>query len=114
MGHVLLVPAEAMLLGRPVIATGWSGNTEFMDERSAALERFRLVAVADPRGVYAAPGAVWAEPEVTHATEWLRRLAEDAPARAALGAAEQAAVRTRLGSAALAAAVLGLGEGGAG
>jgi len=109
-----LVPAEAMLLGRPVIATGWSGNMEFMDERSAALVRYRLVAVEDPRGVYAAPGAVWAEPEVAHAAEWLRRLAEDAPARAALGVAGQEAVRTRLGPAALAAAVRGLGEGGAG
>ena len=30
-----LVLAEAMLLGKPVVATGWSGNMEFMDEASA-------------------------------------------------------------------------------
>ena len=105
-----LVLAEAMLLGRPVIATGWSGNMEFMDERSAALVRYRLVAAADPRGVYAVPGAVWAEPDVAHAAEWLRRLADDAPARVALGAAGQIHARARLGPAALASAVRGLGE----
>ncbi|WP_241771258.1 glycosyltransferase, partial [Acidisphaera rubrifaciens] len=32
-----LIPAEAMLLGRPVVATGWSGNLDFMDDASAAL-----------------------------------------------------------------------------
>ena len=106
-----LVPAEAMLLGRPVIATGWSGNMEFMDERSAALVRYRLVAAVDPRGVYAVPGAMWAEPDVAHAAEWLQHLAEDAPARAALGAAGQMHARARLGPAALAAVVRELSEG---
>ena len=32
-----LVPAEAMLLGRAVVATGWSGNTDFMDDSGACL-----------------------------------------------------------------------------
>ena len=32
-----LVLAEAMKLGKPVVATGWSGNMDFMDESSAAL-----------------------------------------------------------------------------
>ncbi|HVB66428.1 MAG TPA: glycosyltransferase [Acetobacteraceae bacterium] len=108
-----LVPAEAMLLGKPAIATGWSGNLEFMGERSAALVRYRLVAAEDPRGVYAVPGAVWAEAEVGHAAEWLRRLADDAPARAALGAAGQAYARARLGPAALADALRGLAAGSA-
>ncbi len=108
-----LVPAEAMLLGRPVIATGWSGNMEFMDAHSAALVRYRLVAAEDARGVYAVPGAVWAEPEVAHAAALLRHLAEDTTARAALGAAGLAAATARLGPAGLAAAVQGLGEDGA-
>ncbi len=37
-----LVPAEAMLLGKPVIATGWSGNMGFMDTNSAALVGWRI------------------------------------------------------------------------
>jgi len=104
-----LVPAEAMLLGRPVIATGWSGNMTFMDDECAALIRYRLVPARDPRGVYAVAGASWAEPDIAHAAEWLRRLADDPGLRARLGEAGRAAARTRLGGAKLAEAVRALG-----
>jgi glycosyltransferase involved in cell wall biosynthesis len=104
-----LVPAEAMLLGRPVVATGWSGNMTFMDESCAALVGYRLVPARDPRGVYAVPGATWAEPEIAHAAEWLRRLADDSGLRARMGAAGQAAAQARLGGAPLAEAVRALG-----
>jgi len=79
--------AEAMRLGRPVLATGWSGNMDFMDEGSAALVGYRLVPAADARGVYSVPGAVWAEPDLDEAALWLRRLAGDAALRARLAAA---------------------------
>jgi glycosyltransferase involved in cell wall biosynthesis len=102
-----LVLAEAMLLGRPVVATGWSGNLAFMDPQSAALVGYRLVAPDDPRQVY--HGAHWAEPDLAEAAAQLRRLADDAPARRALGACGQAAARARLGVAPLAAAVRDLG-----
>lgn len=104
-----LVLGEAMLLGKPVIATGWSGNLEFMDETSAALVRFRLVPVADPRAVYGGSSAVWAEADVEHAAAWLRRLADDTAARQALSVAGRAMARARLGMAPLAAAVRALG-----
>ena len=104
-----LVPAEAMLLGRAVIATDWSGNTDFMDADTAALVPYRLVPAVDPRGVFQAPGAVWAEADVPAAAAHLRRLADDAKARTALGARAQAAARVRLGSAPLAAALRGIG-----
>ena len=32
-----LVMAEAMYLGTPVIATAWSGNTEFMNDHTACM-----------------------------------------------------------------------------
>ena len=32
-----LVLAEAMYLGKPVIATNWSANTEFMDKETACM-----------------------------------------------------------------------------
>jgi glycosyltransferase involved in cell wall biosynthesis len=86
-----LVPAEAMLMGKPVVATGWSGNMAFMDATSAALVGYELVPVDDPTGVYARlPGAVWAEPDIVHAAEWLRRLGDDPVARKALGEAGRA------------------------
>jgi len=86
-----LVPAEAMLMGKPVVATGWSGNMAFMDADSAALVGYHLVPVRDETGVYQTlPGAVWAEPDITHAAELLRRLGDDQTARSALGEAGRA------------------------
>jgi glycosyltransferase involved in cell wall biosynthesis len=104
-----LVPAEAMLLGRPVIATGWSGNLEFMDATSAALVPFRLIPARDPRGVFEAPGAVWADPDIEAAAAALRRLADDPAARAALGAAGRAMAQARLGAGPLAEALAAIG-----
>jgi len=92
-----LVLAEAMLLGRPVIATGWSGNLDFMDRDSAALVGHRLVPARDARGLYTLPGALWAEPDVGEAAAWLRHLAADGAARSALGARGRTAAGSRLG-----------------
>jgi len=104
-----LVPAEAMLLGVPVVATDWSGNVDFMDAGCAAMVPVRLIPAHDPRGVFMAPGAIWAEPDVAAAAAHLARLADDPPARRALGRAGQMAAQARLGPGPLAAAVRGLG-----
>jgi glycosyltransferase involved in cell wall biosynthesis len=104
-----LVPAEAMLLGRPVVATGWSGTLDYMDADCAALVDYRLVPADDPRGVFVTPGACWAEPDVGAAADWLRRLADDAALRAALGARGYAMASSRLGINPLRAAVVALG-----
>jgi glycosyltransferase involved in cell wall biosynthesis len=104
-----LVPAEAMLLGRAVVTTGWSGNMEFMDADSAALVNFTLVPANDPRGVFEAPGAVWAEPDIAHAASQLTRLADDPVARAALAERGRAMAQRRLGDGALREAVAALG-----
>lgn len=102
-----LVLAEAMLLGKPVIATGWSGNMTFMDAESAALVDYCLVPAEDPRQVYA--GASWAEPNQATAVAHLRRLADDPCERAGLGARGEAAASSRLGIAPLVAALRGIG-----
>ena len=104
-----LVPAEAMLLGVPVVATDWSGNTDFMDAGCAAMVPARLIPANDPRGVFMAPSAEWAEPDLGVAAAHLVRLADDAGARRALGRAGQAAARARLGPGPLGAAVRRLG-----
>ena len=103
-----LVPAEAMMLGRPVVLTAWSGTEDFCDDATAARIPYTLVPVHDPRGVYDVPGARWAEPDTAAAAIQLRRLAEDPAARTALGRAGQAAVRTRLNADALGAALAAL------
>lgn len=102
-----LVPAEAMFLGKPVIATGWSGNMDFMTTDTAALVGYRLIPVQDDRMVYR--NSVWADPDIREAADHLRRLADDAQARQNLGARGQAHVRRVLTSAPLAAAMRDLG-----
>ena len=98
-----------MLLGRPVVATGWSGNMEFMDADSAALVAYHLVPAADARGVFEAPGAVWAEPDPASAAAHLTRLADDPAERAALGARGRAMATASLGDAPLRRAVASIG-----
>lgn len=104
-----LVPAEAMQLGKPVIATGWSGNMDFMDQASAVLVGFRLVPARDPRHVYDFAGAVWAEPDQRQAVAQLRRLADDIGERIALGSRARHSVAANLGLGPLADAVRCLG-----
>ena len=102
-----LVPAEAMLLGKPVIATGWSGNMDFMDHNNAALVGHHLIPVVDDRKVYR--DSVWAEPNLTDAVAHLRRLADSAEARQALGARARHSARARLTSEPLAEALRAIG-----
>ena len=49
-----LVPAQAMALGKPVIATAWSGNLDFMNKNNSALVSYSLVPVHDPEGAFQA------------------------------------------------------------
>ena len=104
-----LVPAEAMLLGRPVIATGWSGNMDFMDRDSAVLIDAKMIPAVDPRGIYQVRGAVWADPDHGQAVQALRRLADDPALRAALGERGQAKALRSLGVEPMAAALAEIG-----
>jgi hypothetical protein len=98
-----------MVLGRVVVATDFSGTTDFLDASCGVPIPYRLVPACDPRGVFEAPGAEWAEADVGEAARALRALADDADTRCRLGMAAQAAAATRLGSAALGDAVRALG-----
>ncbi len=93
-----LVPAEAMLLGKPLIATDWSATTEFLDASCGVPIPCRLIPADDPRGVFIAPGALWAEADVDAAAAALRMLADDPAARERLGRAARAAAMARLGT----------------
>jgi glycosyltransferase involved in cell wall biosynthesis len=103
-----LVPAEAMLLGRVVVATDWSGTTDFLDAGCGVPVPYRLVPAVDSRGVFEAPGAVWAEADTGAAAASLIELAADPARRRALGEAARTAAFARLGTDGLAAALRGL------
>jgi glycosyltransferase involved in cell wall biosynthesis len=66
---------EAMAHGLPVIATGWSGNLDFMNASDSCLMPYRLVPVADSSAIYG--GSCWAEPDLDAAAQALRRLADE-------------------------------------
>ena len=51
--------AEAMVRGRPVVATAYSGNLDFMDESTALLVPWTPCRVGKGQGPYPA-GASWA------------------------------------------------------
>jgi len=70
-----LTIADAMGLGKPVIATGWSGNTDFMDVSNAFPVDYRLVEIEENVGPYQ-QGETWAEPSVEHAAELMRRVVD--------------------------------------
>jgi hypothetical protein len=59
-------PAEAMFLGKLVMATGWSGNMDFMSQDSALVVDFELQDVALNEYPESA-GQQWANPDVDHA-----------------------------------------------
>ncbi|MDE1905400.1 MAG: glycosyltransferase [Rhodospirillales bacterium] len=102
-----LVLAQAMLRGKPVVATGWSGNMVFMDEISAALIGYELVTVKDKTGIYKPlQGARWAEPDVAHAAEWLCKLGDDAGLRLAMGGRARAQAAAALNGEAMRQALL--------
>jgi glycosyltransferase involved in cell wall biosynthesis len=68
-----LVMAETMLMGKPVIATAYSGNLEFMNSQNSCLVDYDLVQVE--AGEYPmAEGQYWAAPHVHHAAEHMRAL----------------------------------------
>jgi len=85
-----LVLMEAMSLGKPVIATAYSGSMDFTTPENSALVDFELVPVEalhhDYQDEQTGGGARWAEPSIASATDWMVRLAEDPGLRASLGA----------------------------
>ena len=63
--------AEAMYLSRPVIATAYGGNLEFMTAENSWLVDHQSVPVGDSGADYP-PGAIWAEPDLDSAARAMR------------------------------------------
>ena len=80
-----LTMAEAMLMGKPVIATNFSGNVDFMDDDNSLLVKYELVKLGQPIPPYDAE-LEWAEPSVEHAAQLMRRVYENQDWARQLGA----------------------------
>jgi glycosyltransferase involved in cell wall biosynthesis len=71
-----LTMAEAMYFGRPVIATAYSGNLDFMTEENSFLvpyETTKIGPLADPYP----PAGEWAEPDLAAAAAMMRAVVAD-------------------------------------
>jgi glycosyltransferase involved in cell wall biosynthesis len=100
-----LTMAEAMALGKPVVATRYSGNLEFMTDDTAILVPYDLVPV--PIGCRPYPaGTLWAEPDLDAAACALQELAADPERRMVLGERAREHIRERHSPAARVAWVL--------
>jgi glycosyltransferase involved in cell wall biosynthesis len=76
--------AEAMLMGKPVIATAYSGNLDFMNPDNSLLVGYELTEINEDRPIYSR-GNFWAEPSIEQAGAYMRQVyerPEEARARA--------------------------------
>lgn len=78
-----LLPAQAMMAAKAVVATGWSGNLDYMTDDVCALVDYRLIPVRDPQGLYS--HGRWADPDLEQAAVKLALLIDDDDARRDLG-----------------------------
>jgi glycosyltransferase involved in cell wall biosynthesis len=90
-----LTLAEAMYLGKPVIATAYSGNMDFTRIDSSFLVGYRLKPVGKGNEPYD-EHCLWADPSVEQAAEHMRTVARDAQTRQNVATAGQEWVRSIL------------------
>lgn len=69
--------AEAMYYGKPVIATNYSGNTDFMHPDNACLVDYELIDVG-PDNYPFGNGQHWADADTDQAAAWMRKLVDEA------------------------------------
>jgi glycosyltransferase involved in cell wall biosynthesis len=69
---------DAASLGKPIIITGYGGQTEYLPGHLAYLVDYRLVPVIDEIGRRSySRDQMWAEPNQTHASQLIRQVFED-------------------------------------
>jgi glycosyltransferase involved in cell wall biosynthesis len=94
-----LTLAEAMAIGKPTIATRYSGNVDFMDDANSYLVDYEIGRVGHECEIYP-PEGEWAEPSVEHAAELMRRVYGDPEEAARRGARAAGDIERRLSRAA--------------
>ncbi len=85
--------AESMYLGKVVIATGWSGNMDFMNAENSIPVKYELIEIQEDIGPYN-KGHQWAEADVDHAAWQMRRIVEDSSLYREIAAKGQWTIRS--------------------
>jgi glycosyltransferase involved in cell wall biosynthesis len=88
--------SEAMFLGKPVIATSYSANMDFMTPECACLVNYDLVAVQEGQYPYSRD-QVWADPHIDEAVQWMERLVADGSLGRRIGEAASRHIRQHFG-----------------
>ena len=95
--------ADAMALSKVVLATGFSGNLDFMDWASSCLVGYEIRELSggdhyldSTTEVDASAGRTWVDPDVNDAAQWMRLLATNAGLRNRIGASASDRVRKLL------------------
>jgi glycosyltransferase involved in cell wall biosynthesis len=87
---------EAMMMGLPVIATNWSGTTEFINESNAYLLDYTLKEITDiDPGFEFYKGHRWADPSTSHLRLLMRHVFENRTEAIQKGEAAREHVSTR-------------------
>lgn len=107
--------AEAMALGKPAVATAYSGPADFLRPLTSCPVGYRLRPILDldhewwPEGAYMyPPGHYWAEPDLDSAARWMRQLHDEPATRQRIGQAGARDVTDRYSAARTRARVLEL------
>jgi glycosyltransferase involved in cell wall biosynthesis len=89
-----LTCAEAMAMAKPVIATQYSGNMDFMSANDSILIPAKRYRTEEAFGPYQ-KGSIWSEPNLEHAAHAMVQL-ESRDVRNKIGEAASDAIRQRL------------------
>lgn len=92
-------PAEAMLLGKPVVVTGFGGTTQYTDDSVARMVRWTPARVG-PGALPYPPDGRWAEPDLDDLAAALRWIVEEPEQVAAMAVRGQQRVAEQHGPAA--------------
>jgi glycosyltransferase involved in cell wall biosynthesis len=68
--------AQAMAIGKPVLATRYSGNLDYMNDANSFLVDAAMRPIG-PRGAPYPSDGMWAEPDVEQAAALMRRVVDD-------------------------------------
>jgi glycosyltransferase involved in cell wall biosynthesis len=96
--------AESMYMGKPVIATRYSGNLDFMSDDNSLLVDYTMIPLRN--GDYPDwRGQRWADADVGHAAQLMRRVFDDRSFARDIGAKAAASIRRTNSKAACGAAI---------
>ena len=82
-----------MLLGKPVITTGYSGNMDFTTIETSLLVDYELIPVKQGDYPYS-KDEMWAEPDIEHAGEYMKKLVRDKDFSCSIAKKGQELIRT--------------------